>query len=126
MLKPIPRKILTDTMTFKAPTGFNVYQEAQYEEFTIEHVHMQNVNDIKFATDNTEVTLSAIIYVDARLSKPRLDYSKMEYEAERIGGTCKATITHRRGAEPGEFTVKTVEAVPDDTGVVHHYEIGVV
>ena len=113
-------------MTFKAPTSFNVYQEAQYEETTVKHVHIQNANDIKFSTDNTEVTLSAIIYVDARISKPSLDYSKMEYEAERIGGTCKATITHRTGAESGEFTVKTVEAIPDDTGAIHHYEIGVV
>ena len=127
MLRPIPRKILTDTLILKRPTGFNVYQEAQYETIIVKNVHVQSSNDIKLSSaTNTEVTLKAIAYIDGRISKPQLNYSKIEYEAQRIGGTCKAKVKHTYGIEPGEYTVVTVEPIPDDNGLIHHYEIGLI
>lgn len=126
MLRPIPRKILTDTLILKRPTGFNVYQEAQYEIIRVKNVHVQSSNDIKMTATNTEVALKAIAYIDARTSTPQLNYSEIEYEAQRIGGTCKAEVEHTYGVEPGEYTIVTVEPIPDDNGLIHHYEIGLI
>ena len=126
MLRPIPQKILTDTLILKRTTGFNVYQEAQYEIIRVKNVHVQSSNDIKISATNTEVALKAIAYIDARISTPQLNYSEIEYEAQRIGGTCKAEVEHTYGAEPGEYTVVTVEPIPDDNGLIHHYEIGLI
>ena len=79
MLRPIPQKILTDTLILKRPIGFNVYQEAQYEIIKVKNVHVQSSNDIKMSATNTEVALKAIAYIDARISTPHLNYSEIEY-----------------------------------------------
>lgn len=120
MLPPIPRRILTDTASFSVPTGFDVYQTPTYTTYEVKAVHVQNTNETKKTAENTEVVLRSVLFIDGRLSSPKLDYMSLQAAAQSAGGVMKVTI----GAEA--YTVLTVDAVPDDTGRLHHYELGLV
>ena len=43
------------------------------QSYDLKFVHMQNTNEVRRTTDNTEVVLRSILYYDCRLSKPNLN-----------------------------------------------------
>lgn len=120
MLKSMPKRILSDKITLKVPTSIDRYQNVEYNDFQIKNVHMQNTNETKKATDNTEVVLRSILFVDCRLSKPRLDLWKLNKQAQKIGHTM--TLEYHDDM----YTVLICDLVTDDTGKPHHYELGLV
>ena len=120
MLAPIPRQILTDSMTLFVPTGLDVYQNPTGTTYAVANVHLQNTNEIRRTATNSEVVLRSILFVDARLSSPRLDYIALADAAQGVGAQMTVTVN------TVSFTVKTVDAVPDDTGKTHHWELGLV
>lgn len=125
MLSPIPRRILRDTVTFSIPAGFDRYQAPlEPEEYTVSCVHIQNTNETRRATDNTEVTLRAILFVDARYSTPQLDYWALQEWAQTNGGVMTCTVTDRRGGVSGPYNVLVVDGLPDDEDNLHHWELG--
>ena len=117
MLRPIPSKILISTATVKACTSLDKYQNPTYTEYTINKVHIQPTNEIRKTPNNTDCTLRAILFADARHSTP-LDWWGIFTTAHDMGGDVKVDI---RGAE---YTVFTVEELRDDTDTFHHWEIG--
>lgn len=120
MLKPIPPCILTTTATLKQPTGTNAWQNVTYAETTISKCHLQGSNEVRKTKTNTEVVLSAILFVDSRLSKPRLDWDAIALAAEEVGFPLKIVIGN------AEYTVEVVDTIPDDHGHTHHIELGLV
>lgn len=125
MLSPIPRSILRDTMTLYVPTGFDRYQKPTNTTYTVKNVHIQNDNSTRKTTDNTEVTLRGVIFVDARISSPQLDYEALQTSAQAAGGVMTCTVTNKRGAVSGPFTILVIDALPDDEDNLHHYELSV-
>ena len=117
MLRPIPPQILRSTATVKACTGLDKYQNPTYAEYTVNRVHIQPSNEIRKTPSNTDCTLRAILFVDARHSTP-IDWWGLFTTAHDMGGDMKVTI---RGVE---YTVFTVEELRDDTDKFHHWEIG--
>lgn len=118
MLKPIPAKIMRSTITVKACTALDKYQNQEFAEYTVKHVHLQPTNEIRKTPDNTDCTLRSLLFVDRVHSTPLLDWWDLFKTAHKIGGDVKVIC------EGEEFTVFTVDALKDDTDCFHHYEIG--
>lgn len=127
MLSPIPRRILRDTLTLSVPTSFDRYQAPLSPTvYTVQNVHLQANNETRKTTENTEVVLRAILFVDARYSTPALDFLALQATAQQAGGVMTCTVKDRRGGVTGPFTVLVVDGLPDDEDNLHHWELGLV
>lgn len=127
MLSPIPRRILRDTLTLTVPGGFDRYQAPiNPTVYTVQNVHIQSNNETRKTTENTEVVLRAILFVDARYSTPALDFWALQTAAQQAGGVMTCTVTDRRGSVTGPYTVLVVDGLPDDEDNLHHWELGLV
>jgi hypothetical protein len=120
MLRPIPAKIMRSTATVKACTGVDRYQNPTYEEYSIVRVHLQPTNEIRKTPENTDCVLRSILFVDARISTPALDWCALFDSAHKLAGDMRVVV---RGVE---YTVFSVDALRDDTDNLHHYEVGLV
>lgn len=118
MFKPIPARIMKSTATVKACTGLDRYQNQTFDTYTVKGVHLQPTNEIRKSADNTDCTLSSILFVDKRHSKPTLDWGGLFNTAHSMGGDVKVIV---RGEE---YTVFSIDELRDDTDLFHHYEIG--
>ena len=119
-MNPIPRQLLTQTATVKAGTGVDAWQNPTYTTHTVTRVHLQESNAIRRTQKNTEVVLAAILFVDARISKPLLDWPALLSVALAKGVDVKVTIGIIT------YTVQNVDTVPDNLNRLHHYEVGLV
>ena len=54
MLRPIPQSLLGDIATIKVCAGIDRYQHAIWDETVVQHVHLQNTNEVKKTRDNKE------------------------------------------------------------------------
>ncbi len=119
MFRPIPSRILKSTAVVSWCTGTDVYQKQQYAYITVYNVHLQPSNDIAKSRDNTDLQLSGTLFVDARRSKPQLEWDQMLNEAHRLGGDLRVEV---RGVT---YTVISAHPYRDDSDLFHHWEIGV-
>ena len=120
MLRPIPSRILKTTATVKVCSGVDRFQNQTYTEYTVRRVHLQPTNEIRKTVDNTDCVLRSILFVDARVSSPRLEWDRLLHEAHNKEGDIKVIV---RGEE---YTVMGVDALRDDTDNLHHWEIALV
>ena len=97
-----------------------MYQNQTYTEYTVKRVHLQPTNEIRKTQTNTEVVLRSILFVDAKTSSPKLDWSDLLKQAHDLEGDIRVIV---RGVE---YTVLTVDELRDDTDLLHHYEVGLV
>ena len=120
MLKPIPAKILKSTATVRVCTGVDMYQNQTYDEYVVKKVHLQPTNEIRKTQANTDCVLRSILFVDAKVSTPALDWCDLLQAAHAVHGDMRVVV---RGQE---YTVFSVDALRDDTDQLHHYEVGLV
>ena len=120
MLKPIPSKILRSTAIVKACTGVDRYQNPTYTNHTVKNVHLQPTNEIRKTPTNTDCTLRSILFVDARKSKPVIDWDGLFSTSHVNGGDMRVIVRDT------EYTVFSVDSMRDDTDIIHHWEIGLV
>lgn len=120
MLKPIPARILKSTATIDVCTGVDMYQNQEYTTYTVKRVHLQPTNEIRKTQTDTEVVLRSILFVDARISTPALDWCALLNTAHENSGDMRVTV---RGVE---YTVLNVDELRDDTDGLHHWEVGLV
>ena len=126
MLSPIPRSILRDTLTLYVPQSFDQYQNpVNVSTYTVNNVHLQMDNSTIKRSDNSEVTLKGVVFIDARLSCPRLDYEELQEAVQAAGGVMTCRVTDRRGKTSKEMTILAVDALPDDEDNLHRWELGV-
>lgn len=118
MLRPIPDRILRSTATVKVCTGTDLYQNQTYETYTVQRVHLQPTTEIRKTTTNTDQQLRSILFVDARHSRPFLDWEGLLRRAHEAGGDMRVIV---RGVE---YTVLTVDALREASDQLHHWEIG--
>lgn len=125
MLSPIPQRMLHDTVTFKVVTGMDRYQNKEYDEYTVNNVHLQSSNDVYKRANDTEVQLKGILFVDARRSTPILDLYALQTESLLNGDTMRAIVTDASGAEVGDYAVIVVGDIPNvPANTRHHWELG--
>ena len=120
MLKPIPAKILRSNATVKVCNGVDRYQNQTYTEYALSKVHLQPTNEIRKTQDNTDIVLRSILFVDARTSKPSLDWLALLQTAHDNRGDVRVIV---RGTE---YTVIAVDELRDDTDNLHHWEVALV
>lgn len=127
MLQPIPSRLLRDSLTLRVCTGIDGWQNPTWQEYSVANVHVQNTNEVKKTTDNTEVVLRSVIFVDTVRSQPTLDYQLLCDQSQAAGRPMRAVAYDFNGNTLGEFEVLTVDPIPDvpDTRI-HHIELGVV
>lgn len=120
MLRPTPARIMRGVVTVKVCNGTDRYQTQTYDTYTVERVHVQPTNEIRKTENNTDCTLRGILFVDARLSKPALDWDVLFKQAHDLCGDMRVI-------EDGiEYTVIGVDKLRDDTNRLHHWEIALV
>lgn len=120
MFRPIPSKILRSTATVKVCTGVDVYQNQTYDTYTVNKVHLQPTNEIRKTKDNTDIVLRSVLFVDARLSTPFIDWFTLLQTAHNNQGDMRVIVREE------EYTVLTVDALRDDSDRLHHFEVGLV
>lgn len=120
MLRPIPRRILQTTATVEVCRAIDRYHNQVYDTYTVKNVHLQPSNEIRKSTTDTDLVLTGILFVDARISSPALDWSELLKLSNDNGGDMRVIVRGRT------YVVKTAEGLRDDTDKLHHYEIGLV
>ena len=120
MLRPIPARILRSTATVDVCTGVNMYQVQTYQTYNVSHVHLQPTAAVRKTPTNTDRQLRSVLFVDARLSTPALDWAALFEQAHALGGDVRVTV---RGVE---YTVANVDELRDDTDALHQWEIGLI
>lgn len=118
MLPPIPGKILRSVAEVRVCSGTDMYQNQAYDFYTVAHVHLQPTSQIRKTADNTDQQLTSILFVDARHSRPALDWRALLQSAHEHGGDMRVTV---RGME---YTVLSVDELRDSGDNLHHWEIG--
>ena len=127
MLRPIPSRILRDSMTLQVCTGLDAWQKPTWEEYIVTGVHVQNTNEVKKTTTNTEVVLRSVIFVDTVRSQPALDYQALCDQSQAAGKPMRCTAQDASGNPLGNFEILTVDPVPDvPANRTHHIELGCV
>ena len=120
MLRPIPSKILRSTATVKYCTSIDRYQNQTYTETTVSKVHLQPTNEIRKTESNTDCTLRAILFVDARTSTPALDWCGLFRAEHAVPGDMRVIVRNVT------YTVMAVDELRDDTDTLHHWEVALV
>ena len=120
MLPPIPRQMLKSTILVEACTAVDRDRRQVWNAYTVKRVHLQPEHSVRKSKDNTDVVLKAMLFVDARLSTPSLDWEALFLTAQRAGGDVTVAVRGQR------YTVASVEGIPDDEDNLHHWEIGLV
>lgn len=125
MLKSIPSSMLKDSVVLKVPNGMDRWQNTTYDEHLINHVHLQNDNRTRIAVNNSDVTLTGILYIDGRRSIPPLDIEALQEKAHANNTTMRAVVYNASGNKVGDFNVLTIDGLPDVPATrIHHWEIG--
>lgn len=117
MLRPIPQRILKSTAEVKVCSGTDLYQNQNFDYYTVKHVHIQPTERIVKTVNDTEQQLSSVLFADVRRSAPNLNWEKLLTDAHELGGDVYVTV---RGMT---YTVAAAELLRDDTDRPHHWEI---
>lgn len=121
MLAPIPPRMLSQTATISVPSSFDQWGNVDaVQSYAVNRVHLQPSNKVKKTKDNTEVILRSVLFIDGRLSVPALNIQALQRSAEEAGGVLTVFV------DGVTYAVLTVELIPDDTGRLHHWEVGLV
>ena len=120
MLRPIPRRILQSTATVEVCRAIDRYHNQVYDEYTVKRVHLQPSNEQRKNNTDTDFVLTGILFVDARISSPALDWPALFKGATEAGGDVRVTVRGR------SYVVRSVDELRDDTDTLHHWEVGLV
>ena len=101
------------------PQEVGRWGERTDETLALKKTHLQASNAVKKTRDSREVVLRALLFYDVKNSLPRgVDFDVLKTRADEAGENMTLDINGLT------YTVETVEAIPDDRGLTHHYELG--
>ena len=103
MLRSIPQCLLTYSLTLQVCTGMDAWQKSTWDEYQVKNVHIQDTNEVKKTTNNTEVVLRSILFIDGRRSSPVLDYDSLMKISLENGRTMRAVVYNFSGTKMGEY-----------------------
>lgn len=127
MLRPIPQCLLKYMVVIKVCSGMDAWQNPTWDDYTVKNVHIQDTNEVKKTTNNTEVVLRSILFVDGRRSVPQLTYDSLMKSSLENGRTMRAVVYDSSGSKMGEYEVQTLDGVADVPSTrIHHWEMGLV
>lgn len=114
-------------MTLQVCTSVDAWDNPTWDEISVSNVHIQNTNEVRKSTDNTEVVLRSVIFIDPVRSSPSLNYEALCQQSLAAGKPMRAIVQDASGNQLGNYEILIVDPVPDvpDTRV-HHIELGCV
>lgn len=124
MLKPIPARMLKDSVVLKVPKGADRWGHETFEEYKINNVHLQADNKTTITVQNTEVTLTGVLFIDCIRSNPKYNINDLQETSQNAGSTMRAIVYDAQGKKSGDFRVVAVDGLPDVPATrIHHYEL---
>lgn len=103
------------------------YQNPVFADTTVSHVHLQNTNELRKSTNNTEVVLRSILFIDSQLSTPKLDYDALVTSSQANGLQMRCKVYDKSGNLYGDYAVQTCDPIPNYPSTrLHHVELGLV
>lgn len=117
MLRTIPKRIMTHTATLKAVSSTDRWGNATYTDYVLTRVHIQPTHEVtKNATDKS-VNLKSVLFYDPRVSLPVVDWNALQGSSDLANGQMKVMYGGN------EYTVWSIDLLPDDEGRLHHVEV---
>lgn len=117
MLKPIPSQMLKDTAVLKICKSLDRWQNAEYNEITLTRVHLQTALNVSKSTDNTEKKATTKLFVDCKMSSPKIDLINA-YNQSLTNGAPPRIIANGK-----DYEMQSINAYPDVPATrIHHYE----
>lgn len=120
-MRTLPTNMLRHEVVLTVPehtTGW--HQPDGSLSATLTRVHIQQVRSMDAAgaiSGALEVRPAAVLWIDGRLSKPTLDYIQLQQAAEIAGGPLRISYGGI------DYRVRSVMALPDGYGRLHHWEL---
>ena len=108
---------MTHSATLKAVATTDRWGNATYTEYELRKVHIQPTHEVtKNATDKS-VNLKSVMFYDPRVSSPVVDWSELQRSSELANGQMKVAYNGM------DYTVWSIDLLPDDEGRLHHVEV---
>lgn len=118
MLKPISPQMLKDTVILKICKNTDRWQNAEYDEIKLTRVHLQTVLSVAKSSDNTERRSSTKLFIDCKISTPKIDLLKAYNESLKNGAPPRIVAGEK------DYSVQSIDAIPDMPATrIHHYEV---
>jgi len=107
-MRPIPKKLLIHSATYKHTPVKDAWQHTTYTETTLKHVRVEPSSAIKTSKDNKELQLKSVLFYDCVNSSP----AGVEFIEEN-----KITFNGT------DYSIASVDPLYDGTRL-HHVEVG--
>lgn len=117
MLRTIPKRIMTHSATLKAVTTTDRWGNPTYSEYALTKVHVQPTHEVTKNSTDKNVNLKSVLFYDPRVSTPLVDWSALQSASDIADGQMKVTYQGK------EYTVWSIDLLPDDEGRLHHVEV---
>ena len=117
MLRTIPKRIMTGSATLRSLVSSGRWGDGEYNDISLTHIHMQPTHDVTKSSTDKNVNLNAVLFYDPRVSRPVLDWEALQGRADVANGQMKVVCGGR------EYTVWSIDLLPDDEGRLHHVEV---
>lgn len=117
MLRTVPKRIMTHSATLKAVTETDRWGVATYTEYELHKVHIQPTHEVTKNSTDKNINLKSVLFYDPRISTPVVDWSALQSASDVANGQMKVVYNGK------EYTVWSIDLLPDDEGRLHHVEV---
>ena len=117
MLRTIPKRIMTHSATLKALTDTDRWGKPTYTEYALTRVHIQPTHEVTKNSTDKSVNLNSVLFYDPKISSPAIDWSDLQSASDLANGQMKVVYSGK------EYTVWSIDLLPDDEGRLHHVEV---
>lgn len=116
-MKPIPLRMLRDSVTVLVCTETDQYQNPVYgQTYRVRHCRAELRADVGKSTENTTLSNVGTLYADAYFTRPALDWLSLLETAQKAGGDLLVM--------DGSRAYPVLQAKPYRAdGQLHHWEI---
>lgn len=110
-MMPLPKSMLVHTATLYDVTTDNQWQDETLSEgVKISKIRIEPISKLVTSKDNTQITLTAVLFYDCRVSNPK----NVEFKHGQ-------TIAFNSR----EYKVETIEPMTEKSRL-HHFEVGLI
>ena len=110
-MRPLPKSMLIHTAELKEVSTDNTWQEEQLTDVAVlRKIRIEPMSKLITTKDNRQITLSAVLFYDCRVSRPENVKFKQGQKIFRDGT---------------EYVIETIEPLYE-RNTLHHYELGLI
>ena len=117
MLRTIPKRIMTHSAELRAVTETDRWGSPTYATYQLSKVHVQPTHEVTKNSTDKSVNLKSVLFYDPRVSTPAVDWSALQASSDLANGQMKVVYAGM------EYTVWSIDLLPDDEGRLHHVEV---